>query len=655
MKAATTNRTDPQFHFIGGKGGVGKTTCAAAFALSATRSGARVLVASTDPAPSLGDALKVPLSGSPRRVSGRLYAVEIDAAAVLRRWIADRRKTLEQIALQGTWLDRDDVAKLLRLSLPGIDEVASLLEISRLAHGGRFDMIVVDTAPTGHTLRMLDMPGTLFGVAQVFDRMREKHRAMVEALRGGWQPDAEDALIQQLANESSILEALLRDTTRTRISWVALPEAMAVAETAEAVAALDARRIRVTDIVVNRITPAPPRGSRCRHCEARRAYELATTRRLPDLPRIFIEARDVEPRGLPMLRQLGADLGRRAKPDPVGPARMKTWAAAAHGVRMTVGDLLTYETRVLMFGGKGGVGKTTCAAAFALDAAAQFRDRQVTLISVDPAHSLAHALGRQPTGETMRIGGRPCTLHVREMNSARVFKAVRQRYAAAIDAFFDHIAGGGRFDLAHDRSVMHSLIDLAPPGLDELAAIIEITDALSSDARQLLVIDTAPTGHALRLLEMPGLLIEWTHALMEILLKYQSVGRIGELGVLLLDLSRGLGRLVKLLRDRVTTGFIVVTRAAVLPRSESTRLIRALNRLEINVSAVIVNAVGRGTCDRCARWRAAEDREVRLLRRALRSSSAEGLVITSAQVPPPSGAVRLLAWQRSGWRYHQSA
>ena len=186
-KAATTAT---RFRFFAGKGGVGKTTCAAAFAVrEAAR--ARVLVASLDPAHSLADALCRPLGPAPTRIplaNGRLFAVEIDAPLALNRWVAERRGTLEQLAVEGTWLDRDDVRRLLSLSLPGIDEIAALLEIERLSADSRFDLVVVDTAPTGHTLRLLDLPSTLGDIAVLFERMREKTRVMqaaLEARRGG--------------------------------------------------------------------------------------------------------------------------------------------------------------------------------------------------------------------------------------------------------------------------------------------------------------------------------------------------------------------------------------------------------------------------------------------------------------------------------------
>src|SRR5688572_15571510 len=159
----------PRYTFVGGKGGVGKTTCAAAMAIRAARAGFATLVISTDPAPSLGDALDQRLAAAPRPVAGvrGLHAVEVDAARALDAWIAGRRATLEEIALRGTWLDRDDVSRLLKLSLPGIDEVAALLRIADLGGSGRYDRIIVDTAPTGHLLRMMEMPAVLHGMALV--------------------------------------------------------------------------------------------------------------------------------------------------------------------------------------------------------------------------------------------------------------------------------------------------------------------------------------------------------------------------------------------------------------------------------------------------------------------------------------------------------
>ena len=158
----------------------------------------------------------------------------------------------------------------MRLSLPGIDEIAGLLQVAEFADTGRYDHIVVDTAPTGHLLRMLGMPAVLEGLALVFDRMQAKHRIMVEALRGGWTPDAADALLQEIDGQARRLGTLLRDPACV-VGWVTLPERMAIEETSDGLRALNEQNITVDRVIINRMTP-PPR-TPCRWCDGRRSLE----------------------------------------------------------------------------------------------------------------------------------------------------------------------------------------------------------------------------------------------------------------------------------------------------------------------------------------------------------------------------------------------
>ena len=587
-----------------------------------------------------------------------LDAVEIDAPRALERWLAKRRGSFERIALRGTWLDRDDVSRLLRLSLPGIDELAALFEIARLARSGRYDLIVVDTAPTGHTLRMLTMPESLRGLARVFDGMQSKHRVMVEALRGGWVPDAEDALIEAIDRDGRDLQGLLRDSALVHVSWVTLPEPMAVEETADAAASLSSNGIPLRDVIVNRLTPLPER--RCGWCDGRRVLErralVALAARVRRVPLIGVAERTTEPRGPRALASIGAEIaaGRPAVSDGRGsgrPVRLASLPVApnAYVLPLMAGD----GTRLILFGGKGGVGKTTCAAAAALAIASAGPARRVLLLSTDPAHSLADVFGAPVSDSASTVPGGPLNLDVREIDAARGFRDVRDRYAAAIDALFDRLTrqrsgGGVGLDAGHDRQVMHGLIDLAPPGIDELAAVIDVTDAIESSATDLVVMDTAPSGHALRLLEMPALVQDWTKTLMSILLKYQPVVGIGELGAVLLKLSQGLGRLRALLVDTQRTSFVVVTRAAALPRAETQRLMQRLHGMRIHVPLTIVNAVGRGTCPRCRAAAAVEQRELTRLQRATPGQTP--IVIAPAELPPPHSPAALRRWLRTWHR-----
>ena len=630
--------------------------------MSAARRGVRTLVISTDPASSLADAFRLTRAhgapDAPRRVrigGNVLHVIEIDARRALGRWLASRRAALERIAVRGTWLDDEDVAGLLKLSLPGIDELAALLEIARAGRDGRFDLVIVDTAPTGHALRMLAMPGTLRAVARVFDHMQAKHRMLVDALGRGWTPDAEDRLISELDDEGRELSALLRDPARVAMAWVTLAEPMAVAETVDALVALRAEHITVDRIIVNRVTPAPP--SPCGRCSARLAFEaraIVSVRRVTGVSAVVkVGARDREPRDLRSFAAIAREIehaGRAVAPRKTGEP---SWRAPVAPGPPAVAALDARGTRLVMFGGKGGTGKTTCAAAFAVDAAAREPRRRMLLLSTDPAHSLGDVLGRALSDEPGRITGAPANLAVRELDASRALAVMHDRYAAAIDAVFDRLSRGGSLgDAGHDRRVMHDLIDLAPPGIDELAAVLDVTDALDGPGGyDLVVMDTAPTGHALRLLEMPALVQGWAKALMSILLKYQPVVGIGDLGAMLLALSKGLGRLRALLGDAGRARFIIVTRPASLPRAETSRLVARLRAMGIAIPAIVVNAVGRGTCRRCLAAARDERREIAAATRDIRRGGHHDTIIAIAPevAPPPHGAAALRRWGRS-WR-----
>lgn len=297
------------------------------------------------------------------------------------------------------------------------------------------------------------------------------------------------------------------------------------------------------------------------------------------------------------------------------------------------------------------MGKTTCAAAAALDLVRRHPRRRVLLLSTDPAHSLGDALGILLTDEERVIPGGPANLRVRELDASLGFRQVRERYGAAVDAMFDRLARGSAVDVAHDRQVLQDLMDLAPPGIDELAAVLEVTDALvGRNGDDVVVMDTAPSGHALRLLEMPGLVHDWAKALMAILLKYQPVVGAGELGVVLVRISQGIGRLRELLGNPARTEFIAVMRAEALPSAETLRLLKRLRSLRINVPAVVVNAIGAGTCQRCRRTVAAEQREIVAFARAVSHIGPSPIIVLApAEMPPPHRPAALLAWRRS-WR-----
>jgi arsenite-transporting ATPase len=695
--AAAGHPPSPQFLFYGGKGGVGKTTCAAARAVAAARAGGRVLVVSTDPAHSLGDVLGVRLSARPTRVGADLLAVELDAPRAFARWIARHRQALGDIVEHGTWLDREDAEALLGLSIPGIDELIGLIEIERL--GSRaYDLVVIDTAPTGHTLRLLAAPETVAAVASVFEAMQREHRVIREQLARVGRPEAADRLIVMLAEHARETGALLRDAGRSTFYWVMLPEELSLAESEDGLAALDRAGIAVAEVIVNRVTPDGPA---CPTCDRRRTDErrvlAEVPRRLGRRRRVrIVAAESREPRGVAALARFGRALTASisARPKPPASARIDDEEMAeARRLRATsVGQAMTSVGRatrnlyagrgfrragsrgtppesvdafrgaqLLFFGGKGGVGKTTCAAAAALGLARADPTRRVLLISTDPAHSLGDVFGA-PVGDRPRsIARAPRNLRVRELDPRAVLAARRADLEAAIDEIVT------AFDPSGDTGVSASasgLMDLAPPGIDELLGLIEITRLAQEHTaaplaargggapRALIIVDTAPTGHALRLLEMPEMAHEWAHGLLRILLKYRALVHPGQFAAALVELSKSIRRLRTLLRDPVAARFIVVTRAAEVPRLETERLLERLRRLKLSAPAVVINAMtpAPGTCPRCRATAAAEHRVVAALTRVCRRRRQECVIIlTPLSAPPPRGVAAIDRWARS-WR-----
>jgi arsenite-transporting ATPase len=631
---------------VGGKGGVGKTTCAAAAALRRAQHG-RTLLVSTDPASSLADAFGVPVGRTPRRVPGvpHLELWNLDAGRAFRRWLSPRADLLSAIALRGTYLDREDVARFLRLSVPGVDEVAALLDLLRAS--SPYTHVVVDTAPTGHTLRLLATPSLYARVASALDALQAHHREMVSAIRGRYREDAADHLIAELDRDASRLSSLLRDGAATAFVWVTLPEPMALEETRDAIRALAADGIRVGTLIVNRLTPV--RSSDCEWDRARRRFEsralVPLSASFPDQEVRVVPEQGEEPVGLAALADLAnacRPFDRATRKPP--PLRQRVYGMVPSEGSFTPRVIAPPGTRWILFGGKGGVGKTTCAAALALRLAAERPGERFLLMSSDPAHSLADAIGHPVSDAAAPVPDAPANLDVREIDAPDVFASFRRQYTDAIESTLGGLGRGGLF-AGPGLQPFRDLIDLAPPGIDEVVAASEAADLVGDGSVYRTVIsDTAPTAHALRLLQTPALLRDWTRALMALLLKYQQMVRGGELSALLVRLSKRLRALEVRLRDRRETAFVIVARAAALPRAETIRLRDALDRLGIAVRAVVLNGLGGGSCPRCVARAASERRELRRIVRQLGGRRRYAIIEAPAALPPPHGVRSLIEW-----------
>ncbi|MFB6218429.1 MAG: ArsA family ATPase, partial [Halobacteriaceae archaeon] len=238
----------PEYVLYGGKGGVGKTTMAAATALASAGDGVATLVVSTDPAHSLSDTLECDVPAEPERVreDRPLFAAEIDPDAAL----AETGLFGEEGGL-GAGLD--GLLGEEPLSMPGADEAAAMQQLLEYMDDDRFDRVVVDTAPTGHTLRLLELPEAMDSMVGRLVGLRERISGMAEAVPGF--DDGEEGVedLRTLADRIERLRATLRDPARTDFRIVLVPESMGIREAERLRARLDTFGVPVGTVVVNRV------------------------------------------------------------------------------------------------------------------------------------------------------------------------------------------------------------------------------------------------------------------------------------------------------------------------------------------------------------------------------------------------------------------
>jgi arsenite-transporting ATPase len=263
--------SDLKLIIFGGKGGVGKTSCAIATALALSEN-FKTLLISTDPAHSVSDCLEQKIGFKVVKVDGtaNLSAIEVVADEALAGFKTEHYSQLKKLLETSTNLDNEDIDDMLTLSIPGIDEIMSFKTIIDFIEEGQYDKFVVDTAPTGHALRLISSPGLLDAWIKVASKMRWKYRYMITSFSGSYKIDEVDSLLLSLKKTVKRIENILRDKTKCEFIPVCIPESMAIMETGRMLTDLGKYGIIPQQIIVNNVMVSDG----CDFCKRRKAGQL---------------------------------------------------------------------------------------------------------------------------------------------------------------------------------------------------------------------------------------------------------------------------------------------------------------------------------------------------------------------------------------------
>ena len=320
-----------------GKGGVGKTTVAAATAVRAARSGVRTLVMSTDPAHSLADAFDEELGGEPREIEPNLWGQQVDAQARLEEgW----REIQEYVLSLLDWGGVDAVAAEELSVIPGLDEIFSLTDVKRAAEADAYDLVVVDCAPTAETLRLLSLPEAMnWYIERIFPVERRVMKVVRPVLsRVTSMPIADDrifAAIQRLHNTLDSVHQLLVDKSVSSVRLVVNAERMVIAEARRTYTYLYLFGYRVDSIVCNRLIPeqvTDPYFGKWKQIQAEHLRTIEES--FSPIPIMTVPLYEQEMVGLELLDVLGKALYGRKSPAKVlhveEPMRIEKRAAGGY-------------------------------------------------------------------------------------------------------------------------------------------------------------------------------------------------------------------------------------------------------------------------------------------------------------------------------------
>jgi len=456
--------TLPKFVFFTGKGGVGKTSLACATSLNLAGSGNKVLLVSTDPASNVGQVFETDIGNKITKITKApgLDAIEINpeqaAAEYRERIVGPMRGILPEEALKSI---EEQLSGACTIEIAAFDEFTALLTNDDLV--ARYDHVIFDTAPTGHTIRMLKLPGAWSG----FLEDGKGDASCLGPLAG----------LEKQRDRYAAAVDRLSDGNTTRLVLVARPRDSALAEVGRTSIELAAIGIKNQQLAINGMMPEDTGGDPLAAALLQRDHD-AMAGMAPEvaaLPRETFALRSENLVGIDSLKRFAAGAADTGFDQPGGHSDLSTLPTLSQ----MVDDIETSGKGLIMFMGKGGVGKTTMAAAVASELAA--RGHEVLLTTTDPAAHIAETLaGDQPGLSVSRIDP----------------KVETANYHAQV------MATKGRDLDDQARAMLQE--DLRSPCTEEIAVFQAFSRVIRAASKQFVIMDTAPTGHTLLLLDATG-------------------------------------------------------------------------------------------------------------------------------------------------------
>ncbi len=482
---------NPQFIFFSGKGGVGKTSMACATAVRHADAGKRTLIITTDPAANLADVFEQPIGHHMTPLTGitNLWAMEIDPDSATEEYKERALAPLRDIfPAPMVEVINEQMSGPCTAEVAAFDRFTDFLVLDNEADQPvEFDVIVFDTAPTGHTIRLLELPA-------------EWANTISAAEQGSGQTCiGPAAAIQSAKFKYERALAILRDEAQTRFTFVLHPEAIAIHETQRAIGELRKLDIHTHELIINGIIPleATSNALFAARAEMQAGYLSQIERDLPYAARrMFLM--DGEIKGIDRLRTVAALLHgeETAHFSANGYTAVPTPFKLSHPSEFMPRITPNGHRRTIFFAGKGGVGKTVASCATAVWLANQ--GHKTLLLTTDPAAHLGNVLGEPVGDEPAPLVGLP-NLWAVKIDP----KAIGEVYKKRI---LDDARERGR----PEGAIKAMAEELDSPCTEEIAAFDRFIEFASDGPWQSVVFDTAPTGHTLRMLELP---LDWSKQL----------------------------------------------------------------------------------------------------------------------------------------------